>query len=327
MTLPLAITAGEPAGIGPELLVKLAHRQLPRAVVAIGDRQLIQARAALIGLDIELVPPSPRQSVHQPGRLPVLDVPLVNRDCLGKPDAGNAGALLNMLNVAIDGCRDRQFAAMVTGPLQKSTILDGGFAFSGHTEYVAQRTDSPLPVMLLANESLRVALVTTHLPLRNVADAITSARVGAVLDVVWQDLHRLYNIQQPNIAVCGLNPHAGEGGHLGHEDAAEIQPAINAQRQLGRQVHGPYPADSIFAHQGRDADAIVAMYHDQGLPVIKDRGFGSIVNITLGLNIIRTSVDHGSALDIAGTGKADVSSLMQAVQLADRFAQHRPKSI
>ncbi|MEM8546752.1 MAG: 4-hydroxythreonine-4-phosphate dehydrogenase PdxA [Pseudomonadota bacterium] len=320
----IAVTVGEPAGIGPELVALAAQQSLPAAIVAIGDAELIGARARLIGQSLSLCPFDANQTTQKPGVLPVIDIPVPVRDCLGAPDAANAGALLAMLDTAIDGCRDGTFAAMATGPLQKSTLIEGGFTFSGHTEYLAEQTGADVPVMLLANNQLRVALATTHLPLRAVADAITTAKVSAVLDVLWHDLVRLFGIPSPHIAVCGLNPHAGENGHLGHEDATEIAPAIAAQQSCGRHVTGPFPADSIFGHQGRDADAILAMYHDQGLPVIKDRGFGSLVNITLGLPIIRTSVDHGSALDIAGQGVASAASLISAITLAAQLAASHP---
>ena len=218
--------------------------------------------------------------------------------------------------MAVEGCLDGRFSAMVTAPLQKSIINDAGIPFSGHTEYLAQRCGTQMPVMLLACEAMRVALATTHLPLRQVADAITAERLGNVLDVLWRDLQQRFGIASPHIAVCGLNPHAGEGGHLGSEDEAIIRPAVAAQRAQGRNVSGPFPADTIFNHAGKDADAVLAMFHDQGLPVIKYAGFGSIVNITLGLPIVRTSVDHGSALDIAGSGTADPASLLAAVRQA-----------
>lgn len=301
----------------------IAAKELPAAVTVIGDATLIRQRAAMIGVDVRIVDHDTNATQHTPGVLPVIDVPMQQPDCLGAPTACNADSLVDGLDTAIDGCLSGQFAAMVTAPLQKSVIIDGGYRFSGHTEYVAERCGAKLPVMLLANHDLRVALVTTHLPVRAVADAITQQRVSDVLDIMWTDLRRLYGIASPRIAVCGLNPHAGENGHLGSEDAAEILPAINAQRALGRDIEGPFPADSIFRHQGRNADAILAMYHDQGLPVIKDRGFGSLVNLTLGLPIVRTSVDHGSALDIAGTGKADPSSLLAAVVLAQQLTSQR----
>ncbi|MEO0575843.1 MAG: 4-hydroxythreonine-4-phosphate dehydrogenase PdxA [Pseudomonadota bacterium] len=321
--MTLAITVGEPAGIGPELCAMVAAGQLPSAVVAIGDAELIRERAALTGIAITVTAAETVGAHHTPGILPVLDLPMSNRNCLGRPDTANAPALIAGLNAAIDGCASGHFSAMVTAPLQKSVLIDGGYAFSGHTEYVAERTQATLPVMLLANSDLRVALATTHLPLRAVADHITTQRVNDVLDVMWCGLRDLYGIESPTIAVCGLNPHAGESGHLGHEDDAHIRPAIEAQQALGRAVSGPFPADSIFSHQGKNADAILAMYHDQGLPVIKDRGFGSLVNLTLGLPIIRTSVDHGSALDIAGTGSADPSSLQAAIALASELVDRR----
>ena len=319
--MTLAITCGEPAGIGPELCARLAAGPLPAAVVAIGDAELIAARAKRLGISLTLTPHDARQSRHVAGTLPVIDTPFPARDCLGRPDPANAPTLLHGLDLAIDGCRDGRFAAMVTAPLHKQVINDAGIAFSGHTEYVASRCGVDTPVMLLASETMRVALVTTHLPLRAVPDAITPGRLATVLDVLWRDLRERFDIAAPRIAVCGLNPHAGEGGHLGREDDEIIAPAIAAQRAAGRDVTGPHPADTLFHRAAGEADAVLAMYHDQGLPVIKYGGFGGIVNVTLGLPIVRTSVDHGTALDIAGSGRASASSLSAAVALAARLGR------
>ena len=314
--MTLAITCGEPAGIGPELCVRLAGMDLPAPVVAIGDATLLAERASQIGCPVSIAAFDDAPSVHTTGTLPVIDTPFPVRDCVGTPDIRNAATLIEGLNLAVDGCRSGRFAGMVTAPLHKQVINDAGIAFSGHTEYVAERCGSGMPVMLLAGETLRVALATTHLPLREVANHITTERLTAVIDVLWQGLHSQYGIDAPHIAVCGLNPHAGEGGHLGHEDAEAIAPAVAAQRARGRNVTGPHPADTVFNHAGRDADAVLAMFHDQGLPVVKYADFSTIVNVTLGLDIVRTSVDHGTALDIAGTGQADPASLLAAVQLA-----------
>ncbi len=314
--MTLAITCGEPAGVGPELCARLACMPLPARIVAIGDATLLAERAAGLGIELEIVDPDAATEGHVPGRLPVIDLPFPHRDCLGRPDTRNARVLIEGLDVAVDGCRDGAFSAMVTAPLNKQVINDAGIAFSGHTEYIAERCGVDTPVMLLAGERLRVALATTHLPLRDVADAITEARLAAVLDVLWHGLREQFGIAAPHIAVCGLNPHAGEGGHLGSEDDAVIAPAVAAQQALGRNVTGPHPADTVFNHAGKDADAVLAMFHDQGLPVVKYADFSNIVNVTLGLPIVRTSVDHGTALDIAGTGRADPSSLLAAVRLA-----------
>ena len=317
--MTLAITCGEPAGVGPELCARLACMALPAPVVAIGDAALLAERAADLGLELTIVAPDAVSEAHEPGRLPVIDLPFPARDCLGRPDPRNAATLIEGLDIAVDGCSNGRFRAMVTAPLGKQVINDAGIAFSGHTEYLAERCGARTPVMLLAGERLRVALATTHLPLRAVADAITGDRLGAVLDVLWHGLRDRFGIAAPHIAVCGLNPHAGEGGHLGSEDDEIIAPAVAAQRAQGRNVTGPHPADTVFNHAGRDADAVLAMFHDQGLPVVKYADFSNIVNVTLGLPIVRTSVDHGTALDIAGTGRADPASLLAAVRLASEL--------
>ncbi len=317
--MTLAITCGEPAGVGPELCARLACMALPAPVVAIGDAALLAERAADLGLELTIVAPDAVSEAHEPGRLPVIDLPFPARDCLGRPDPRNAATLIEGLDIAVDGCSNGRFRAMVTAPLGKQVINDAGIAFSGHTEYLGERCGARTPVMLLAGERLRVALATTHLPLRAVADAITGDRLGAVLDVLWHGLRDRFGIAAPHIAVCGLNPHAGEGGHLGSEDDEIIAPAVAAQRAQGRNVTGPHPADTVFNHAGRDADAVLAMFHDQGLPVVKYADFSNIVNVTLGLPIVRTSVDHGTALDIAGTGRADPASLLAAVRLASEL--------
>ena len=243
----------------------------------------------------------------------------------GRLDRANARHVLDLLDRAIDGCTRREFAAMVTAPVQKSIINDAGVPFTGHTEYLADRTGAPLPVMLLAAGALRVALATTHLPLRAVADAITPALLDATLRILHDDVHRLWGMPRPRIAVCGLNPHAGESGHLGTEDRDVIQPAIARARAAGMLVDGPLPADTVFVPRYlSNYDVVLAMYHDQGLPVLKHAGFGHAVNVTLGLPIVRTSVDHGTALDLAGTGRADAGSLIAATLLAIEFAGQTP---
>ncbi|MEN7343008.1 MAG: 4-hydroxythreonine-4-phosphate dehydrogenase PdxA [Pseudomonadota bacterium] len=320
---PLALTPGEPAGIGPEIALKAAMQPLPRSIIAIADPALLAARAEMMGLPVRLAPAEAAVEQHQPGVLPVLAVPFAQHDCLGKPSTENAAALLSTLDIAVAGCQDGRFGALVTGPLHKSVIADAGYAFLGHTEYLAERCQAALPVMLLANETMRVALATTHMPLRAVADAIDQDMLTATLDVVFDALTQRFGIPDPSIAVCGLNPHAGEGRHLGDEDEDIIRPAIVHQQSLGRRVSGPHPADTVFNHAGKDADCILAMFHDQGLPVIKFAGFGDIVNITLGLPIIRTSVDHGSALDIAGSGVASETSLLAAIHAAASLAAHQ----
>ncbi len=303
---PLVITAGEPAGIGLDLCLALAQTGRLDEVVVIADREAIEARANMLGVSAE--------------GLNILNEPLANPSVCGTPDAANAESLLRGLKRAVQGCIDGEFSALVTAPLQKSTINDAGISFSGHTEFLAELTSTPTPVMLLVADELRVALASTHLPLREVADYITSDRLRKVIEVLHADLAEKFAIAEPHIVVCGLNPHAGEGGHLGHEDSAVIEPVIADFQERGMNIRGPLPADTAFTPAAGRADAILAMYHDQGLPVLKYAGFGNAVNVTLGLPIIRTSVDHGTALDIAGTGKADPGSMIAAVDLAAKLA-------
>jgi 4-hydroxythreonine-4-phosphate dehydrogenase len=302
----IAVTAGEPAGIGPDLCLALAQANLPAELVIIGNRALLAERAALLGVD------APAQ---------VIDIPLGAPCVPGRLDPANARHVLAMLDRAIDGCSRGEFAAMVTAPVQKSIINDAGVPFTGHTEYLAERTRAAHPVMLLAAGTLRVALATTHLPLRAVGDAITPALLDTTLRILHDDVRRLWGMPRPRIAVCGLNPHAGESGHLGTEDRDVIQPAIERARAAGMLVDGPLPADTVFVPRYlSNYDVVLAMYHDQGLPVLKHAGFGHAVNVTLGLPIVRTSVDHGTALDLAGTGRADAGSLIAATRLAIEFA-------
>lgn len=288
----------------------------------IGSRQVLDERARQLGIDTKLSDYD--NAAPRAGRASVIDVPL-HAPCLaGRLDAANAPHVLAMLDRAIDGCRRGEFAAMVTAPVQKSIINEGGVPFTGHTEYLAERTGARLPVMLLAADSLRVALATTHLPLRAVSEAITPALLDATLAILHEDVQRLWGIARPRIAVCGLNPHAGESGHLGTEDREVIAPAIERARARGLRVDGPLPADTVFVPRHlADYDVVLAMYHDQGLPVLKHAGFGHAVNVTLGLPIVRTSVDHGTALDLAGTGRADAGSLLAATRLACEFAARR----
>ena len=251
------------------------------------------------------------------GELTVLHQPLAAPAVPGQVDLRNAPAVLRLIDRAVLGCQRREFSAMVTAPVHKSVINDAGIPFTGHTEYIATLCRVPLPVMLLVAGKLRIALATTHLPLRAVPDAITHDGLVAVLRVLSAGLQQLFGIARPRIAVCGLNPHAGESGHLGTEEQRVIKPALNSAREFGLDVHGPYPADTVFVPRNLEIyDAVLAMYHDQGLPVLKYAGFGAAVNVTLGLPIIRTSVDHGTALDLAGTGRADTGSLLAAIRLA-----------
>jgi 4-hydroxythreonine-4-phosphate dehydrogenase len=303
----IAITAGEPAGIGPDLCLALSQQEFAANFVILGSRALLAERAQLLGFEVALDDYLPGTAQpHRSGRLTVLDVPLAAPCVPGRLDRANSRHVMNILDRAIDGAIAGEFAAIVTAPVQKSVIADAGVAFMGHTEYLAERTGSRHPVMLLAADSLRVALATTHLPLRAVSDAITPAL--------------LWGMARPRIAVCGLNPHAGESGHLGSEDRDVIQPAIERARAAGMLVDGPIPADTVFVPRAlSNYDVVLAMYHDQGLPVLKHAGFGHAVNVTLGLPIVRTSVDHGTALDLAGTGRADTGSLVAATRLALAF--------
>jgi 4-hydroxythreonine-4-phosphate dehydrogenase len=310
----LALTCGEPAGIGPDLCIALARRVAAEDpgcdITCLADADLLAARAGQLSLAL---PATPRFTVlHRPLAAPVVP---------GRLDTRNARWVLGLLDQASDGCVSGEFAAMVTAPLQKSVINDAGIAFTGHTEYLAQRLGAPRPVMLLAADSLKVALATTHLPLRAVPDALTAEVLDSTLAILDADLRRWWQLPAPRIAVCGLNPHAGESGHLGREEIDVIAPAIARARAAGIDATGPWPADTIFTpRQLEGADVVLAMYHDQGLPTLKYAGFGSAVNVTLGLPILRTSVDHGTALDLAGTGRADPGSLFAALQLAARLA-------
>ena len=290
-----------------------------------GSRALLAERAQVLGLDLEFDDYLPGSAApHRPGHLTVIDVPLAAPCVAGQLDAANSPHVMAMLDRAIDGAANGEFAAIVTAPVQKSVIADAGVPFMGHTEYLAQRTGAAHPVMLLAADSLRVALATTHLPLRAVSDAITPALLDITLQILHADLRRLWGMARPRIAVCGLNPHAGESGHLGTEDRDVIQPAIERARAAGLLVDGPIPADTVFVPRAlSNYDVVLAMYHDQGLPVLKHAGFGHAVNVTLGLPIVRTSVDHGTALDLAGTGRADAGSLIAATQLALEFVGRR----
>jgi len=315
----IALTSGEPAGIGPDLCLALARTELECELVCLADHALLEERARLLGArDIALVRYDPTvHRAHVPGSLTVLDRPLAVPASPGKLDVRNAGAVLGMLDRAIDGCLAGEFDALVTAPLQKSVIMDSGVAFSGHTEYLAERTGAPRPVMMLAAGGMRVALATTHLPLKAVSAAISTDLLDEVLQVLDRDLKRWWRLPRPRIAVCGLNPHAGESGHIGDEELKVIGPALAAAAARGIDASGPLPADTVFVPQLLARyDAVLAMYHDQGLPVIKHACFDSAVNVTLGLPLLRTSVDHGTALHLAGTGRADAKSLLAAMRLA-----------
>lgn len=327
----LAVTSGEPAGIGPELCAALARRQWPVRIVLIGDRGLLEERARLSGQALAL-------HDYRPGGMPaatgleVLHVPLAAPASPGRLDVANARYVLNTLDAAIGGCRDGSFAAMVTAPVQKSIINAAGIPFTGHTEYLAERTGTERVVMMLAGEYgpaehrrwLRVALATTHLPLQDVSRVLTQDELERVLRILHGDLHRSFGLDEPRILVAGLNPHAGEGGYMGREEIDVLEPVLARLRAEGMLLIGPLPADTMFTpHQLARGDAVLAMYHDQGLPVLKFATFGGGINVTLGLPIIRTSVDHGTALDLAGTGRADPGSLYAAVDCALHMIQGR----
>jgi len=315
----IVITSGEPAGIGPDACVVLAQSAWDADLVVAGDADVLGSAAASLNLPlkIELYEPTGAVSSHRARTLRVLHNPTAVPVVAGRLDVRNAKYVLQMLDRACDGCSNGEFAAMVTAPVQKSTLMDAGFAFLGHTEYLAARTRAALPVMMLVSGELRVALVTTHLPLLEVPKAITRERVLATVRIVHMDLGRHFNLSSPRIAVLGLNPHAGESGHLGREEIEVIEPAIHQLRAEGLNITGPVPADTAFTpHFLAQVDVVVAMYHDQGLPVVKHVGFGNAVNITLGLPILRTSVDHGTALALARSGKADAGSLRAAFALA-----------
>lgn len=319
----VAVTAGEPAGIGPELCVALAQRALSARVVIVADRDLIVQRAQALGLRIDVSDFASREAPHQRGALLVHHVPLEVPSQPGKLDAANSGYVLRTLAVAADECMRGTFDAIATAPVHKGVINEAGFPFTGHTEFLAERTGTPRVVMMLVGGGMRVALATTHLALRDVPAAITRESLTETVSILHEDLTRRFGIKQPRVLVAGLNPHAGESGYLGREEIEVITPALEALRRSGHDVLGPLPADTIFnPDKLRGADAVLAMYHDQGLPVLKHASFGSGVNVTLGLPIIRTSVDHGTALDLAGTGRADVGSLVAAFELAAELARH-----
>lgn len=294
------------------------HAQL----VALADIQLLADRAKKLDLDIELKHWTENTPLvqHNPGSLWVSEIPLKAPCTAGKLDPANAGYVLELLNQATEGVQTGTFAAMVTAPVQKSVINDAGFGFSGHTEFLQEKAGVAKVVMMLASPKLRVALVTTHLPLRNVADAVTTEEVEQSIRILHADLISKFGLTSPRILVAGLNPHAGEGGHLGNEEIEVIQPVLERLRKEGMQLLGPLPADTLFTPKYLEsADAVLAMYHDQGLPVLKAQGFGESINVTLGLPFIRTSVDHGTALDLAGTGEANEESLLAAIHIASKM--------
>ncbi len=317
---PFVLTPGEPAGIGPDLCLLLAREAQPQILVAIASCSLLAERASQLGMTIELREVGPHGWPSQPASancLYVWDTPLDAPVIAGQLDARNGHYVLETLTRAGNGCLDGSFAGMITAPVHKGVINEAGIPFSGHTEFLAELTRTEQVVMMLATHGLRVALVTTHLPLKDVAAAITAERLERVTRILHHDLVSKFGITQPRILVCGLNPHAGEGGHLGREEIEIIEPVLTRLRDEGLDLIGPLPADTLFTPKNLEfCDAVLAMYHDQGLPVLKYKGFGAAVNVTLGLPIVRTSVDHGTALDLAGSGKIDTGSLRVALETA-----------
>ncbi len=336
MSPVIAVTSGEPAGIGPELCLRLAGYAGEARPVILGDRDLLEARADQLGLAIEFRDFCPKSPVDRgaggcsQGRQPldILHIPLATPAQAGQLNPANGPYVLALLDRALAGCRSGEFAAMATAPVHKGVINQAGVPFTGHTEYLAEKTGTPLVVMMLAGDTaagpLRVALATTHLPLKDVPAAITADLLEQTLRILHGDLRQKYGIGQPRILVAGLNPHAGEGGYLGMEEIEVITPVLEKLRSEGMQLSGPYPADTLFTPPIlARGDAVLAMYHDQGLTALKYATFGKGINVTLGLPIIRTSVDHGTALELAGSGRADPGSLFEAVGEAARMAQRK----
>jgi len=319
----ILITSGEPSGIGPDICIKLANHQIHSKLVVLCDVETIRERAHLLGSKLEFnilnrldidVP------IHRPGSLTIYPVAAHAKVNAGQLNTANAKYVTYMLDIAVQACLASDSVAMVTAPVHKGIINDAGIHFTGHTEYLAEKTGVTRPVMMLETEGLRIALVTTHLPLREVARSITAEKLTDIITVLHNDLVSKYKIPNPIIYICGINPHAGEGGHLGDEEQKVIEPVLQKLRSKGMKLIGPLAADTIFSPDNvKNADAFLAMYHDQGLPVLKYKGFGNAINVTLGLPIVRTSVDHGTALSLAGTGKADESSLMLAIETASQL--------
>jgi 4-hydroxythreonine-4-phosphate dehydrogenase len=323
----LAVTPGEPAGIGPEILIRHQAEHPDCRILAVADREMLIRTAGSLNLRADIIDWQPGTDI-QAGRLYCAHTALARRETPGKLDPANAGYVLDTLRLAVDLVTGDEASALVTGPVHKGVINESGIRFSGHTEFLAQRAGVPQVVMMLAAPGLRVCLVTTHLPLREVADALTADKLETVIRITQRALRDQFGIKRPRLQILGLNPHAGEGGHLGHEDQQIIQPVIQRLRAEGMELAGPVPADTAFNPPHiAECDTVVAMYHDQGLPVLKHMGFGRAVNITLGLPFIRTSVDHGTALDLAGKGQADTGSLGAAMLVAENMAiQQSPGS-
>ncbi len=325
MNVPrIALTAGEPAGIGPDVILMAAQQSWDAELVAIADPELLNTRAQALGLNITLSPldTNAPPKIRAAGHLGIQPVPLHHPSRAGKLDPANAPYVIETLREAVAGCQKNIYQAMVTGPVQKSVINDAGIPFTGHTEFLAEACGTSQVVMMLATRQLRVALATTHLPLREIANAITPELLKSTLNILHNDLRDKFGIPLPRIAVLGVNPHAGEGGHMGREEIDTLIPVMEALRAEGMNLTGPLPADTAFNPKVLDnSDVVFAMYHDQGLPVLKYAGFGEAINITLGLPLVRTSVDHGTALELAGSGEADWRSMEQAILIACELSQ------
>lgn len=323
----IIVTAGEPAGIGPDLVLALSQYDWPHQIIVCADKHLLKERAELLGLNVSLLDYNPAQPIteQKAGTLIVEHIPLAKPTIAGQLDKANGQYVLNTLMRATKGCMSGEFDAVVTGPVHKGVINRAGVPFSGHTEFFAEKSNTPMVVMMLATEGLRVALATTHIPLAKVSQAVTCERLEQVIAILHKDLQQKFAIQNPKILVCGLNPHAGEDGCLGDEELVTIQPTLDLLRQRDQiDLVGPLPADTIFNENYlNQADTVLGMYHDQVLPVLKYKGFGNSVNITLGLPFIRTSVDHGTALDLAATGRADVGSFQTALKYAIDLVEKR----
>lgn len=326
----IALTPGEPTGIGPDIIIQLAQGGLACPCVVIADKRLLAERARQLALPLQIHDYEPGQAVTAlaPAQLLVWHTALAAPAQSGIPNPVNAAYVLQCLQRAVEGCQQRYFTAMVTGPVHKAVINNAGIAFTGHTEYLAELSHTPTVVMMLATPGLRVALATTHLPLAKVSAAITQPLLADILKVLHHDLQQRFGLAQPRVSVCGLNPHAGEAGHLGREEIEVIVPVLTQLRAQGMQLRGPLPADTAFVPGiMQQTDAYLAMYHDQGLPVLKHVGFGKAVNITLGLPFIRTSVDHGTALELAGSGRTDTASLAYAIEIAMEMARHEKSKL
>lgn len=315
----IVLTTGEPAGIGPDIIIDIARRKFTAELIVVADPELLLHRAELLGvlIGLEEYDRSSPATMHEPGRLRIIPLHARKTVTPGIPEPGNAPYVLESIDTAVNGCLQGEFNAMVTGPVNKAVINEAGTSFTGHTEYIAGQCGNHLPVMMLLNDSLRIALVTTHMPLSRVTHAITSDHLSRVIRIVHCDLQEKMGINNPRLLICGLNPHAGEAGFLGKEELEIIIPVLEQLRREGLALTGPVPADTAFTPEVlRHTDAVITMYHDQGLPVLKSQSFGEIVNVTLGLPLIRTSVDHGTALNLAGTGRARSGSLRAAINCA-----------